>query len=536
MSDASPTGPSDQPESTRPLASYETTGPAGGGDGGDGAAGGRGSRRGLVIGSVAAVVLLALGGAAFAAYSVLAGDGPQPDDVLPASTVALVTIDLDPSASQKIAAIRSIRKFPALKETLGLDADDDLRKFIFDKATADGDCGALDFDEDVEPWVGKRAGFGAVDLGDEEPAPAIALQVSDAAEAKKGFDAIVACAEPGDDFAYVVGEDYLIASDSKEHAQEILDQGRDKPLADDAAYQKWTDEAGDAGVVNFYVARKAAEYLEEFIGEFTAGAPGAAEQLDGFQGLAGSVRFADGGMELGIALGGVNQIQSNVEVGDKIGDLPKDTAVALGFGVPDDYAEVVLDQVSGVFGDDDFIARAETETGLDLPEDLQTLLGSAITLSVGGDAPASLEDLDGPEELPVGLVIHGDAEKITDIVAKVEERTGMSLSDIPVVLSSTDDKVVLSPSEYGKELLADGDLSSDDGFRSAVPEADRANGVVYVDFDSRWRDALLDVIRSEEGDDAGTEAEENTAPLKSLGLSSWLDGDVSHVLVKVSTD
>ena len=60
--------------------------------------------------------------------------------------------------------------------------------------------------------------------------------------------------------------------------------------------------------------------------------------------------------------------------------------------------------------------------------------------------------------------------------------------------------------------------------------------VVYVDFDSPWRDALLDVIRSEEGDDAGTEAEENTAPLKSLGISSWLDGDVSHVLVKVSTN
>jgi hypothetical protein len=93
--------------------------------------------------------------------------------------------------------------------------------------------------------------------------------------------------------------------------------------------------------------------------------------------------------------------------------------------------------------------------------------------------------------------------------------------------------VVLATSkEYASELLAAGDLGSKDGFRSAVPDVDRATGLLYVDFDSQWRDALTHLA---EGDDRG-EAETNTAPLRSLGLSTWQDGKVSHALLKLATD
>src|SRR5690348_13237844 len=159
-----------------------------------------GRNRAVVITVVAALVVAVLGGGAWAAYSFLSGAGPRPEEALPTSTVAVASIDLDPSAGQKIAAIKTIRKFPSLKKALGLRADDDLRKFIFDKATESGDCSGLSFDKSVKPWVGKRAAFGAVDLGGDTPAPVIALQITDRDKARTGFSRIAGCAGAGEDF------------------------------------------------------------------------------------------------------------------------------------------------------------------------------------------------------------------------------------------------------------------------------------------------------------------------------------------------
>jgi hypothetical protein len=523
-------------------------------------------RRGAVIAGVAAAVAAVLAGGAYAAYAVLDGGGPQPADVLPASTVAVVSVDLDPSAGQKIAAIKSIRRFPALKESLGLDADDDLREYVFDKVIEEGDCTGLDFDDDVKPWLGKRAAFAGVDLGGKTPVPAIVLQVSDAAEARKGFDAVVKCTDP-EDFAFVVGEDYLVASDSAEHAQAILTKGKEEPLADDPAYQKWTGEAGDPGVLGFYVGKRAADYaddlLDELSGGFTQGitgenfsdagegedpsdgfgddAPGgssdalgaADDLLQGFEGLGGTVRFAGGGMELSVAGGGIDQVRGLAEVGKHIGGLPGDTAAALGFGVSDDYAEEVVGQLES----DGFVSEAEEQTGLSLPEDLQTLLGDSLVLALGGEVPDSLDSLDGPEDVPAGIVVHGDPEKIKAVITKVEEHLDWHLSDIPVVIDSAGDKLVLATSDdYASALLEDGSLGSTGNFDDAVPEADKASGVLYVDFDSGWRQLVAEMAGEEEGSAAAKEVEENTEPLRALGISSWENGGVTHLLFKVTTD
>jgi hypothetical protein len=501
-----------------------------------------GARRVTVIAAVAAVVVAVLGGGAFAAYSFLDGGGAQPADVLPASTVAIVSVDLDPSASQKIAAIKAIRKFPALRKSLGLEADDDLREFVFDKITKAGHCDALDFDKDVKPWVGKRAALAAVDLGEKNPVPAIALQISDPSAARKGFDALVKCTDPKE-FAYVVGDDYLIASDSAAHASAIRDKGTKGSLADDATYQRWTDEAGDRGVLNFYVAPRASDYLGHLVDDMgpnvlglgtdpSSGGPldSAKNALDGFKGLGGTVRFADGGMELAFAGSGIQQMKSFATVGPEVGDLPADTAIALGFGVDKDFAQRMLDQM--VNGEDP-LTEIEHDTGLDLPDDLQTLLGRGVTFSLGGDAPASLDDIDSVADVPAGIVLHGDAEGIKRVIGKVEDKLGMHLADVPIVVKDSGDRVALATTgSYADELLSAGKLGSDEGFRRAVPDAERATGILYVDFNSTWRDSLIGLATGDEKD----QAEANTAPLGSLGLSTWQDGDVSHALIKLATD
>jgi len=548
---------------------------------------GRRGRRTAVVALVALVVSAVLGGGAFAVYTVFFDGGPQPAEVLPVSTVAVLSIDLDPSAGQKIEALKTIRKFPRLKEDLGLDPADDLRKFFVEKAI---DCDGVDFDEEVKPWVGKRAAVAAVDLGGDTPVPVLALQITDQKKADAGFEKLVECAE--EDLGYIVGTEYLIASDTAEHAQAVLASGEEKSLADDPKYQKWTDEAGDAGVVNFYVAKRASDYLidglesiseellgfggfggdealeEEFGEEFDeesfsegggfAGesAPRAADedcsdaledpfaalkdQLEDFDGLAGTIRFADGGMELAVAAGGFAQFGSPESVGDEIGALPADTTLAAGFAVPKDYAQELVDQLScgAEAGGPDLVAEIEEGSGLELPEDLTTLLGTALTLSVGGDAPENLVEIEGPADLPVGLALHGDAAGIEDVIATIEETIGTSLEDeIGIGITSSDSMVVLSPSEdYADALLGNGGLGTSDEFREAVPEADKAAAILYLDFDSEWRTALLDLALDDGVSESDVEtAKENTEPLKSLGISSWVEGDASHVLLKLAT-
>ncbi|MFL6060471.1 MAG: DUF3352 domain-containing protein [Marmoricola sp.] len=559
----------DAPEPTVPLAQpapVQPTAP-------------RRTRRTAIIVAVAVLVAAVLGGGAFAVYKVFFAGGPQPAEALPDSTIAILTVDLNPSAGQKIAAIKAIRKFPALRKNLGLQSQDDLRKFIFDKAVHGTDCdGKLSYSDDIKPWIGKRAAIAAVDLGEKNPTPALALQITDKSKAKAHVADLARCADLGSDFGYAIGKDYLIASDSTAHAQKILDDGQAHPLSKDAGYKKWTKAAGDQGVINFYVSKKASTYLADGLDQlaksFTDGlgtsnlfggsasgtensslqsysgssAPRATscnddplgalkDQLKGFQGLAGTVRFADGGMELSVATSGVSQLSSNATVGDKVADLPGDTAIAIGFGVPEGYAAKLVDSFRCGAGAD-AVTQAEQTTGLKLPDDLQTLLGSAVTLSLGGDAPANLDDIKDPSEVPVGLLVHGDAEKIKALITKIEDTVGYQLSDISIGVKSSGDRLALSPSEaYANALLTNGSLGSSSSFKDAVPSASRDAGIFYVNFDSKWRETLIQLAR-----DAGAnasevrQADENTKPLKSLGLSSWTSGGTSHLLLKLSTN
>ena len=131
--------PPSTPESTPPTASEAATStetlPAV-----EPEAKGRNTKR-LVIGGIAAVVVLALAGGAFAVVKKLDGGGPQPHDVLPASVIAYARVDLDPSASQKIALLKLSRKFPDAANEIGIKSPtQDVRKLLVEDILEEGGC------------------------------------------------------------------------------------------------------------------------------------------------------------------------------------------------------------------------------------------------------------------------------------------------------------------------------------------------------------------------------------------------------------
>ncbi len=514
-----------------------------------------------MVASVLAVVLIAGGG--FAAWQFLASTGQRPAEVLPDSTFALLTVDLDPSGGQKVEAIKTLRKFPSWEKRTGLSPDSDVAKAIFEEAFEDGQCKALDYEDDIKPWLGSRAGVGGV-LLDGKAAPVLALQVKDSELAKTGFAALAKCSQAdSEESGWTVTDDYVVLSDTTKHAEAIVSAGESAPLADSPDFQKWTEEAGGAGIVNAYVGRKTVDVVSDLAGsdldalaggsvlpspsetspsETSPSESGPGEKPGGeledalkdFQGGAAVLRFADDGIELSFASGGAT-VEQDRTVGKHVAALPEDTAAVMALAVPKKALDA-LEGKPGESGETPFSLAdiLGDDTGLDLPEDLVTLLGTSLSVSLGGDAPADLAQVSDPADVPVGVLIHGDEAKIEAVIAKAEARAGVKLSDLPATVSSSDGKVAIATSPgYADALRDDGSLGESQSFKDVVSHADEAQGVMYVSLQNGWIEALND-LAADEKDPELVEALDNLGALQAMGASTWNEGDIGHGLLRLS--
>jgi hypothetical protein len=252
-----------------------------------------------------------------------------------------------------------------------------------------------------------------------------------------------------------------------------------------------------------------------------------------FKGAAAGLKFADGGIELAFAGGGATD-EGGKTVGKHVGALPKDTAAVVALGVPE---KIWKDLESGGTSEDSMFSLGALfgeSTGLDLPDDLITLLGDSLSISVGGDAPADLSQVSGPGDVPLGLLVHGDDAKIKAVIAKVEAKTGHRLSELPVTVSSKDGKVALATNpDYAESLLGDGSLADSEDFKDVVAHPDDAQALFYLSLQNKWMDSLRD-LAAEENDKDLDEIVENVAVLRAVGASAWSEGDTGHGLIRVA--
>ncbi len=538
-------------------------------------AGSRADRRNRFIALGGLVGLLAIGGGAVWAATSLLGTGAQPAEALPAGTLGYVSIDLDPSGNQKIEAISTLRKFPAFKDKINLDTDDDLRERVFEEVTKSGECDGLDYETDVKPWLGSRAAVAAVDAGEDQPSPVGVIQVTDAKKAEAGLVALVAaCGGPEDRATggWVVAGDWVVLAETKDIAQSVVDQTKKGSLADDDAFAKWTGEAGDDGIMSFYVSAEAADYAGELMagpGLGMLGGAGAAslsgvaysdssnssnssddvseptpsevpeelqKMLDNFDGAAATVRFNDGALEIEFAMSDYQpELSKNFtsEAGvELLNGLPDDTVAAFALGFEPGWADAILDYVSSLAPDDmtveEMIKEAESETGLDLPGDVETLVGEGVAVSVGEGIDQDAISNGGPGEVPAGVTIDGDPDEIQAVLDKLKESAGPELAPYLEVTDVDGHAVIGLNEDYRKHLASGGDLGGTETYEHVVA-GDDPQSVVFINFnaDHDWLSRLA------EGE---PEVSENLDPLAAFGASQWLDGDTMHGLLKLTTD
>ena len=540
-----------------------------------------------VGGGIAVALALVVGGTVYAASKINDDRDPGAAAGLPSDTLAYAAVDLDPSAGQKIEAIKALRRFPAFTDGVKLDPTSDLRKLMIqDELNTDG-C-SLDWDKDIAPWLGNDIGAAVVPTSGQGPQPVVVLAVTDEAAATKGLPAFLGCLEAPHGLS--VADGWAVVAKDDATAKSVAAATHSGSLADDADFQTWTERSGDAGVATFYASPEAGPTLSDSLDELagrvdsfssssgsasakggvapTAYHPDTAsadpsdplggledvcpnaldggtprppldqaqlqaekEQLSKLQGGAATLRFAHSGFELETASGVEGAEPSSGTSG--LSTLPDDTAVAFGFGAAGNTIDAFTDGLAQGFlsecgGTPERMWDAMSSlTGLALPADLTTLFGGGVTFALSGTTDPDKLVNGGPAALPAGITLRGDSDQIAGVLAKVNLPGAQQI----LGTSKGDGVVAVGPdADYRAELLKKGSLGESKQFTDVVPHADQASAAFFISFDN------LKTIIDSDAAEIPADARANLAHLQAFGSSSWVDDDgIAHGLVRLST-
>ena len=467
-----------------------------------------GRRTGLVVGGV--VAALVLGGGAVFAVQQLSGGGAQPADVLPGDSYGYLRLDIDPSAGQKIAAVRFLDKLPQVRDTLG---GDDPREKLWELITeeASDDCiAAFSYDNDIAPWLGDRAGAAVRPGGTQDkPHVALAVQVTDEARAEQTLERLFACDPDGADIEAKDGYVLVMPPGTGTSTMAAIAKGT---LATNSTFAGDMAALGEQGVVSaWFDMTSGAKELQD-LGASAFGISGT--KAAGPQGrVAASLRFDPSYVELAGVVRGATAVKAASGDGAPMLGLPDDTAVALHVSGAEQAIDAAwpqlsaqLEDLSGITGGD-VIGEIEKQLDVTLPDDLKVLLGRSFTLS------APQQDLKSADTVVVGAkIVSGDSARAATLVDRIDDVLGDVLThslDAGTLYVSTDPA-------YVDALKQGGALGDTDAFKAALGDVSRANGALFVD---------LDRIESAYVGDLDGDTRAVVEALRAVGASTQVTGD-----------
>ena len=463
----------------------------------------RRTRRRIAVGAAVAGTLM-IGGAGFAVAAYLSGGGAQPEEVLPADTVAFVKLDLDPAMGQKTAVAGLLEKFPALG-----DGPDDIRQDVVDQLLEFGDT-ELDYAEDVDPWLGDRMAAAVVrdDASDQGMTPVLVLAVDDQQAMADALRTI----EEDVDFGYAVRDDFLLLAEDQETA--------DRVAAEESRLSENDQYVGDRAALEgdqIAVAWADLSALEQLLGE-TFGADPSLGMGMGAE-LSGRVVFGLHAEDDALELVGLDFTVSDAGPGPRpaeptrlVQQLPEDTLFAFSASGVGDMVVDRWDEVEATGMVEPF---QEMFPDLELPEDLRTVFGSDLLVTMGGD-------LDDPQ---VGLrAVTDDPERATGILEGLNYAFELG---IPIAHGNVDDGYALATDTATARAVAgkNSGLGDSAAFRAAAPAADEATMVAYADLS-----AILDQFP-----EGGEFRRSDYDALHAFGITSTNTDEGTRMVLRITT-
>lgn len=502
------------------------------------------TRKPFLIVALALVAALVIGGGAFAFTRALGGGGDQPASALPANTAAYLRMDIDPSVGQKIAAVRFLQGLdPEVMEVL---RSDDLRKEAFDRLAEEEPAFAdIDYDRDIEPWLGDRMAVGVVPDGTEEPIIAFALQVKDAGAAEEGLERLLTAAEVETDgdqapLGWFFHDDYVVLAE-RNHVSALQQGVEAGTLADHATFAGDIDALGDEGILSFWMDGGAlAQYADDAAGLAHELDPyGSLGSMGGWMGgdlssaegrVAGAVRFGEDFIEVHGVTRGFEAALEDTDTPQVVLSLPEDTAVAAGMEHGDQIVAIVWDELAKVMPEElAEVQREAAEFGYALPQDLQTILGQSLAVAVGPEA-ADESAWQDPTTAPLAYRVATDVDAANTLIDRIMADAGLGPDADEFLVRSTDDGVLTigMNDAYVRQVASGGTLADNAVFRSAVPNAEDADTIFYVNLNT-FESLYLDEI-----DDAGVRA--SVQQIAAIGMSARWAGNEGEFTLRVVAD
>ncbi|HEY1175472.1 MAG TPA: DUF3352 domain-containing protein [Phytomonospora sp.] len=447
-------------------------------------------RTGLLVGGL--VAALALGGTGVLAVQTLSGSGAQPSDVLPGDAYAYLRVDIDPSAGQKIAAVRFLGKLDAVKDTLG---SDDPRKKLWELAArnADDDClKKFAYDKDVEPWLGDRLGAAIRPGGTaDQPNLAIAIQVKDETVAKDALTRLFAC-DKGSRTDVRTRDGYAIVTPggTGDATLAAVDKGS---LSANANFTGDMGSLGEQGIVSAWFDMATGIKELPKLGGADAGLDAAA--LAKAKGrFAAALRFDADYVELAGVVRGGDATKAVKGDGAALANLPANTMAALHVSGADQMLDSAwpqlkkqIDDLAAADGQDDVIATIEDELDVKLPDDLKALLGRSFTLAMPD------QDLKSDSPTVGAKVVSSDAKRADEIIGRLMQVAGAG-SDVLTHKVEGDKVYVATTPDYADDLRSGGRLGDSDAFKLAVGDVSSSNAAVFIDLD-KLEKVYLDQVK-----------------------------------------
>lgn len=447
----------------------------------------KGRRTALIAGAVALVLV---GSTVAFAVNRLAPKGSPLDAVVAASAAMYIRVDLDPSAGQKVAAVRFLQKLPTTDSEFTKDPRQGLFDLIKQNIT---DPKAQAEVDNVEAWLGNRAALVMLPPPSDGAGPMLygAIEVTDSAKAKTSLDTLTADGEAG----YVIRDGYALVMPKESQSQILaaLDKGA---IGSNAEYAADMAALGDSGIFSMWMdAGKFADIVEDQ-GALLSGMtmselqPQLAALRKGAR-VAAALRFDPEFLELAGILRGEGAAElaalSAAPAGlTQLTTLPDDTLAAMQMNGVDTQltqqwqAVVKVIEESGSSVDD-----LGNQLGMTLPDDLANLLGTTTTIVL----PRQEFSSDTPT---LGVITTPkDATKAWEQARNLVQQAG-GAGQVDVWNEGNTLYLTTDPA-YTTALKSKGSLGTTPGFALAVKDAAAAQSALYVDldgFESIYADSL----------------------------------------------
>jgi hypothetical protein len=492
-------------------------------------------RRAPIVISIAAVVALLLGGAAFAGLRMWNGSGPQPEEAVPASIAAFARVDLRPGLGQGLKLNDLLDKFPKGKN--GEDAAQALKRGLFETVEIE----EADYRKHIEPWFADRFGIGVWLDTNKRPHVIAAVASDDDGAATDGLAALQRDRR-AERWGFVVDDGWALivtGADAQEVARDAAADANTASLANASAFRDalatlparqpvvgWVDldRAGEAyaQAVRALMQGPDGEAPDEIgLNPFT-GALGDAERMTGR--LILGAQATGNGFEIRLRGVGMSQPARTGPAGDvlsRLGEQPGNSTVAAVASFPA-FDEKTFGALGFLIGGGPQLDQLPPEVAAELAKDPEfaqaraqmEAMTRALRALSGATLGLAVTDMASPALHATADVAEGAlAKDLADALG----RFGESGPDLKV--SRNGNRVELKTAGFDPE----GTLSATAVYRETMADMpDDGVAAIYVDIQRLARQG-----------GASEQERRDIAPVKSVGLVAGYDGGDTVAMLRV---